>query len=102
MFRSLWRVVGLRVAYSYFLLSVQSLDFFGFLIYPSRSEAGPEACFLDPLEDTEISSSEMVDKPANSSMNWIMREKSASLPFAMAAVYICWAAAVAGMDTDKS
>ena len=68
MFRSLWQVVGLCVAYFYFLLS----------------------------------SSEMVDKPANSSMNWIMREKSASLPFAMAAVYICWAAAVAGIDTDTS
>src|SRR6266446_4230547 len=49
-----------------------------------------------------LSSSEMVDKPANSSMNWIMREKSASLPCAMAAVDICWAAAVAGMDTDRS
>jgi hypothetical protein len=49
-----------------------------------------------------LPSSERVDKPANSSMNWIMMEKSASIPLAMAAVYICWAAAVAGMDTDTS
>src|SRR6266568_5681719 len=49
-----------------------------------------------------LRSSEIVDKPANSSMNLIMMEKSSSIPFAMAAVYICWAAAVAGMDKDKS
>src|SRR5258708_6223405 len=32
-----------------------------------------------------------------SSMNWIMREKSASLPFAMAAVDICWLPGIAYM-----
>ena len=49
-----------------------------------------------------LRSSEIVDKPANSFINWIMMEKSSSIPFAMAAVHICCAAAVAGMDTDKS
>src|SRR2546426_12806523 len=42
------------------------------------------------------------ETPASCSMNLIMMEKSSSIPFARAAVYICWAAAVAGMDTEIS